>query len=49
MKIKIIYPMYFIVPIIKRYEGTRLGRQELYAELLDDNPNALWKRNYWTN
>ena len=30
--------------IIKRYEGTRLGRQELLAELLEDNPDALWKR-----
>jgi phage terminase large subunit-like protein len=27
-----------------RYEGTRLGRQELYAELLDDVPGALWTR-----
>lgn len=27
-----------------RYEGTRLGRQELHGELLDDNPDALWKR-----
>jgi phage terminase large subunit-like protein len=26
------------------YEGTRLGRQELYAEMLDDVPGALWKR-----
>lgn len=25
-----------------RYEGTRLGRQELLAELLDDVPGALW-------
>lgn len=25
-----------------KYEGTRLGRQELYAEVLDDNPYALW-------
>lgn len=25
-----------------RYEGTRLGRQELYAELVDDVPGALW-------
>lgn len=24
------------------YEGTRLGRQELYGEILEDNPNALW-------
>lgn len=27
-----------------RYEGTRLGRQELYAELLDDVDGALWTR-----
>lgn len=26
----------------ERYEGTRLGRQELYAELLDDVQGALW-------
>ena len=25
-----------------RYEGTRLGRQELYAEILEDTPGALW-------
>jgi phage terminase large subunit-like protein len=34
----------FLNTIIKKYEGTRLGRQELLAELLDDNPNALWRR-----
>jgi phage terminase large subunit-like protein len=28
-----------------RYEGTRLGRQELYAEVLDDVPGALWTLN----
>jgi len=32
----------FISKIVKRYEGTRLGRQELEGEILDDNPNALW-------
>jgi len=26
----------------ERYEGTRLGRQELYAELLEDIAGALW-------
>ncbi|MBO0863462.1 MAG: DNA-packaging protein [Mycobacterium sp.] len=26
----------------RRYEGSRLGRQELYAELLTDVPGALW-------
>lgn len=34
----------FIDTVITKYEGTRLGRQELYAELLDDNPHALWQR-----
>lgn len=27
-----------------RYEGTRLGRQELHAEILDDVEGALWTR-----
>lgn len=30
--------------IISKYEGTRLGRQELNAEVLDDMPGALWTR-----
>ena len=34
----------FLQQIIKKYEGTRLGRQELNAELLDDVPGALWGR-----
>jgi phage terminase large subunit-like protein len=34
----------FFTDIVTRYEGTRLGRQELNAEILDDNPLALWKR-----
>ncbi len=34
----------FIEQIIKRYEGTTLGLQELYAKLLEDNPAALWRR-----
>lgn len=29
--------------ILARYEGTRLGRQELHAELLDDVEGALWQ------
>lgn len=32
----------FIREVIKPYEGTRLGRQELNAEILDDMPGALW-------
>lgn len=34
----------FLERILQRYEGTRLGRQELYAEILDDVPGALWTR-----
>jgi phage terminase large subunit-like protein len=30
--------------ILAKYQGTRLGRQELDAEVLDDAPGALWKR-----
>ena len=33
----------FFNQIIGKYEGTRLGRQELNAELLDDTPGALWR------
>lgn len=34
----------FAQRIIARYEGTRLGRQELHAEILDDIVGALWQR-----
>jgi len=34
----------FLDAIRDRYEGTRLGRQELFAEILDDLPGALWQR-----
>ena len=34
----------FLSTIVKKYEGTRLGRQELEAEMLDDVPGALWTR-----
>ena len=30
--------------VIKKYEGTRLGQQELLAQLLTDIQGALWKR-----
>lgn len=36
----------FISAIRERYEGTRLGRQELAGELLEDNPDALWRREW---
>lgn len=34
----------FIERVVRRYEGTRLGRQELHAVLLEDAPGALWRR-----
>lgn len=37
-------PSQFLDKVRQRYEGTRLGRQELYAEILDDVPGALWTR-----
>ena len=38
----------FFRDIVSRYEGTRLGRQELHAEILDDLPGALWTRSMFT-
>ncbi len=35
----------FFKRIIKKYEGTRVGRQELMAELLEDTEGALWNYN----
>jgi predicted phage terminase large subunit-like protein len=34
----------FFEQVIRKYEGTRLGRQELLAEVLEDTPGALWNR-----
>ena len=34
----------FLDAVTKKYAGTRLGRQELEAEVLDDAPGALWTR-----
>lgn len=34
----------FISEVIDPYRGTRLGRQEIEAELLEDIPGALWTR-----
>lgn len=34
----------YLEKIVSRFEGTRLGRQELYAEMLEDVPGALWTR-----
>ncbi len=34
----------FMKAVVAKYAGTRLGRQELNAEMLDDVPGALWTR-----
>jgi predicted phage terminase large subunit-like protein len=32
----------YLTAVKEQYEGTRLGRQELYAEVLTENEGALW-------
>ncbi len=39
----------FVQAVIDRYEGTRIGRQELYGELLDDIEGALWNYSMFEN
>ncbi len=34
----------FLETVVGRYGGTRLGRQELDGELIEDRPDALWSR-----
>lgn len=34
----------FLEKVKRKYEGTRLGQQELLAKILDDVPGALWTR-----
>ncbi len=34
----------FLTTIVERYRGSRLGRQELDGELIEDMPGALWTR-----
>ncbi|SFK78991.1 Large terminase phage packaging protein [Methylorubrum salsuginis] len=34
----------FLQEVVGRYAGTRLGRQELDGELIEDRPDALWTR-----
>ena len=36
----------FLRKIKEQYEGTRLGRQEIHAVILDDNSGALWKQKW---
>src|SRR5690606_27977364 len=34
----------FLTALVQRYRGTLLGRQGLDGELIEDNPDALWRR-----
>lgn len=34
----------FLDTVLARYGGTRLGRQELEGEIIEDRPDALWTR-----
>jgi phage terminase large subunit-like protein len=34
----------FRAEVLEAYEGTTLGQQELHAQLLPENPGALWRR-----
>lgn len=34
----------FLERVVGRYQGTRLGRQELDGELIEDRSDALWRR-----
>lgn len=36
----------FYESMVARFGGTRLGRQELDAELIEDNDKALWRRDW---
>ena len=37
-------PGSFFDQVVGQYEGTRIGRQEIYGEILTDVPGALWSR-----
>lgn len=39
------WPKAALKRLLDKYAGTRLGRQELEAEILDDSPGALWNLN----
>ena len=39
-------PSGFLEAVRRRYGGTRIGRQELEGELIEDNPDALFRREF---
>jgi phage terminase large subunit-like protein len=42
-------PQTYIDEILSQYEGTQLGLQEIYANIIDETPGALWKRAMFEN
>ena len=39
-------PPAFFNQLIDQYDGTRIGQQEIHAELIDEDEDALWKREW---
>ena len=39
-------PPAFFNGLIDQYDGTRIGQQEIYAEITDEDEDALWKREW---
>ena len=39
-------PPAFFNGLIDQYDGTRIGQQEIHAELIDEDEDALWKREW---
>ena len=39
-------PPSFFNGLVDRYDGTRIGRQEIHAEIIDEDEDALWKREW---
>ena len=38
------WPAKRLADMLLKYQGSRLGAQEIYAQILDDSPGALWTR-----
>ena len=39
-------PPSFFNQLLERYDGTRIGQQEIYAEIIDQDEDAIWKREW---
>ena len=43
---RLFLPSSFLEQIERRYQDTRTGRQEIFAELLNEDEDALWRRDW---